>query len=229
MLRPKDVLSYFTIGFQTVCQRDASDQCCTSRTSFAQAYYTSYQGDLEAAIQSCLDRSNSTELVLTGHSKGGTAAQVAGLVWQSHHPHLVTFGNEPSLDQECGQYIHRPSRWSRFVNTANKFWWFDGLKYDQLPFWPRLKKLYNHGHTYLLSNGGVAQTPLNSQTRFRPVVAWSLFTFHLVSHYRDRIQQLPETVGYQSGSPCTQDVECQSGSCSKPWWQWILLLPGECT
>lgn len=179
------------------------------------------------------------KLVLVGHSHGGSVAQIAAVVWQSFHPTVISFGNEPTWDPACANHLDS-SRWIRYANTRIGHWYeIPKLQYDIYPFQlPVLDRgLVNFGYTYLLSDDatGVANIGYNHPSKILPFDILSLFRSHRIlarendstPGYRNRIKNLVaknpvRTTGFVTGSLCSQDIECVSGRCVGTWWDTIL-------
>jgi len=225
-----DMFQYIQLGTEEVCPANEA-VCCQTRTGLWDAYNTNYREELESDLADCLAAITCDDgddcLVLTGQSQGGSAAQIAAVLLQQYDPLVVTFGTEPTLNEEC-PHVADATRWFRFANTGLSFL-FRGIEYDRFPF---ISNRYsNFGYTLLLSDGGVANLGLNSQDKFGPAQFLSVFNAHSMGSYRSRIQALGTTVavtGYAAGSPCTQASECEAvADCTKEWWQ--LFSPKRCT
>ena len=224
-----DFKQNFWLGRKEVCPASGAEQCCLTRSGFWDAYDTSYRSQLEDDIR---DNCVVDRLVFTGHSQGGSVAQIAAVVHSNWNPQVISFGNEPTMNSECTHLD--AARWVRYANTRVGLWWQD-LQYDRWPFSKFDESLFNFGYTFLLSDDttGVANIGLNSADKFRPIDHLSLFRSHRIDTddgdsspgYRNRIQNLVArdsfpiaTTGYASGLLCTRDVECRSGSCAGKWW-----------
>ena len=188
--------------------------------------------DIASCVEDCVDKNSC--LVLTGHSQGGSIAQVAGIVHRDKNPWVITSGHGRSLNPECSQID--ATRWIRFVNTQHNP--AVGLMYDLWPFFSQIDHLmWNHGTTYVFSDDetAVADIQVNGYEPF-----WQLDAAgaHFISNqtvggqpgYLERIKTFVandaypiRTNGYSKGYHCTRDVECLSGSCEAInfFQQWI--------
>lgn len=230
-----DVMQNFIPGKRSVCPSTNANDCCQTRTGYWNAYDKTYRAELERAVRDCAAECQDPDncVVITGHSQGGSIAQVAGVVLQDLNPIVLTLGNEPGLFEGCNQLDAR--RWFRFGNTRTDN--IMGLTYDLVPFNFPFRVIdgptYNYGYTYVMSDDitGVAGLGLNSQMRLAPSDMMSLFTQHNLEGdpnnqnyvaYRQRIKQLVaqdtypiRATGYSRGYLCTQNMECSSDACPR--------------
>lgn len=230
--RLRDVHQWIQHGKDIVCPMGgaASPNCCETRSGFAAAYRTSYQSTLEEDLRdctkTCTDPTNC--VIMTGHSSGGSIAQVAAVVWHDVNPWVISFGSTPALNPECTG-VDR-IRWFHYVNTRRS--WRGQLLYDQFPFLSWDRGLVNLGYVLVLSDdtSGIANLGLNLSQKPGPVDQTSLFTMHKITTgsrkypgYRDRIKTLVATTnayhplrnGFAPDFPCQVNAECQSRQCTR--------------
>ena len=229
-----DVLQNFATDQVELCPRGIEEDCCRAPSGFHSTYFNDFQSEMEDALDACLGGCQGSNcLVLTGHSQGGSTAQIAAVALKEYDPLVITFGNAPSVNSECDHV--NSSKWIRFVNTMVAF---NGqLNYDLIPFpWPDAGAYLNtFGYNVILTDdtGGVAVTGLDAPVAFAPADLLSNFRTHNMrlaapsKGYYDRIEDLMEgstypirSSGYASGFSCTQDVECSSGRCARPALFW---------
>lgn len=171
---------------------------------------------------------------MTGHSKGGSIAQVAGVFLERFNPLAIALGNEPALYEGCS--LLNLTRWFRSGNTRTDSR-FGLLLYD-MPFINFLLRFayeptFNYGYTFVMTDDdlGVASLGLNNQVKMGPTDRLSLARCHnfhsfidespaSVVGYNDRIlrlmanQQYPiRTTGFRPGFLFSNDLECASGRC----------------
>jgi hypothetical protein len=138
-------------------------------------------------------------------------------------PVVITFGQPPVVHLPCDAIDH--SKVYRFQNS--RAGWF-GPTYDPVPAIPYPAR--HIGHQIMLSDdaSGVAYIGLDSETTFWPVDLANFFELHRLETdvgYIHRIQSLVHSYttsnsnvrisGFMKGTRCSQDVECDSGSCHK--------------
>jgi hypothetical protein len=219
----------------TTATKPTPDHCCQARAPIWVGYDTKYRAQLEKDIFTCrkLNCKDPEDdcLFLTGYSSGGGIAQVAAIMLQDAHAHVISFGTESTLNPECGATAHlNTSRWVRWANTRTNERRV-GLQYDRYP-WEAKHGLVSFGYTYLVSKGGVANIGLNPwgeeyEEAFTPHDPLRLYRSHrMYTHesrdpgYGDQIEILLSqgnfpipTSGYAVGSFCSIDKECASGEC----------------
>jgi alpha-beta hydrolase superfamily lysophospholipase len=124
------------IGTEDVCVTVAgTEECCTSRVGFFQAYNTVYRHDVEREVRDCAASCPNRDecVVITGHSQGGAIAAVAALYLADLNPYVITFGQPPTIDAPCP--LLTSDRIYRFVNTKRTS---AGIAYDPVPMAPGL-------------------------------------------------------------------------------------------
>jgi hypothetical protein len=211
----RDVAQALTPGKAQFCQRQNANNCCSAAKGTIDAFQSDYMENVRTTLQSCTANtcSNPDEcVVLTGHSQGGSIAQVAAVAWSGdlNPRHVITFGTMPAgLSRECGELLNE-TRWFNFGNTRETRLPPKKLLYDSFPFAPVDRGLVSFGTTCVLSDGGVASLGLNFDQNW-PVTDWfSLLGMHLVGSYREKIQALTARSvaenGFADGSLCTDNA-----------------------
>ena len=122
-----------------VASRDDASQTCQFRGGFVEAYHNSQPNQVASWIDQCMSTSlnhntdennhNHKQLVLTGHSQGGSIALVAALVHERYNPLIITVGQPPALTQPSCNGIVDDHVW-RFINTEND----EGLIFNHMNY-----------------------------------------------------------------------------------------------
>lgn len=215
-----DWMQNFSFGNRSVCN---GDTCCTVVTGMYDGYNRSYRDTLEASIRECVAscETENCELVLTGHSQGGSIASVAALYLADLNPLLITFGQPPTIDKPCE--LINEDRYLRFENSREGWW---GRTYEPVPYLPYDA---NHmGHQILLAEYGRAAYLGKGHVTFGPWDVANLFSTHRLSTgngYFPRLASLMDKAkssnnevfflgGFDDGARCTKDIECM-GSCRR--------------
>jgi len=102
---------------------DKSEQSiagCKVRRGFYRGYYTCYYDNFLEKVEECMAPEGS-ELVVTGHSQGGSVAMMAFLDLQKYNPIAIAFGSLPAFQEHCNSIDS--SRIYRFSNTGDH--WYD--------------------------------------------------------------------------------------------------------
>lgn len=219
----------FRIGTDDVCGKK-SQTCCAVRSGFYDAYFEpNYVSDLEKQVDECVSScTNINEcLVITGHSQGGAVAAVAGVLFSSYNPYVITFGEPPSIEPDCKAISSH--RWYRYVNTKESELGDIGISYDPVPFVPGLGTIV-YGHFIILGadKKRVAYIGLDSTSSFSPLNVAGVESHSMVGSdqypgYKDRISTLISNAksypipsqGFAATNYCTEDDECETKNCSK--------------
>lgn len=170
--------------------------------------------------------------------QGGAIAAVAAVYLAELNPYTITFGQPPTLEQPCDTITSE--RYYRFVNTKDSES-LVGISYDPVPFAPGLGT-DAFGHMILLSSddSGVAYIGLDAQDKFGPLnvkaeahsmlMAPDNTTTDPHPGYLDRVRAIRKTYekehneelnypirtsGYKAGTLCSEDQECETGTCEK--------------
>eukprot|EP00527_Entomoneis_sp_CCMP2396_P004298 CAMPEP_0198141192 /NCGR_PEP_ID=MMETSP1443-20131203/4226_1 /TAXON_ID=186043 /ORGANISM="Entomoneis sp., Strain CCMP2396" /LENGTH=514 /DNA_ID=CAMNT_0043803845 /DNA_START=41 /DNA_END=1585 /DNA_ORIENTATION=+ len=223
------------VGNHEICADDTDEKtCCTTRVGFWHCYDTEYKNKMESALKECAETCDNMDecVVLTGHSQGGAAAAVAGVVLASLNPYVFTFGQPATILSPCERV--NSERWYRWVNTKDSETLNSGIAYDPVPFAPGMGADF-FGHMILISSDdtGVAYVGLNAQQFFGPLnvngfEAHNMYAPEGVAFpgYADRISKIMELYdqdekypvranGFIPGSYCTEDVECETKKCER--------------
>jgi Lipase (class 3) len=103
-----------------------------------EGFYAAYDGigkdNIYNFVDTCMTSDSSTkkQLVLTGHSQGGAAAEIASIELSDFDPVVITFGSPPFLkfnDVKANCPLIDPDHIWRFVNTESSE---RGLQYDMV-------------------------------------------------------------------------------------------------
>jgi Lipase (class 3) len=238
-----DVYQNVRLGNEVVCSGpDGSGACCNVERGFYEGYNTNYKTSMEDALRSCastctspLDAAGRTEdydddsanalicpkVVLTGHSQGGSIAATAALYLSDLNPIVITFGQPPAIDAPCD--LLDEEQFFRFENSRVGR---RGTTYDPVPYLPYNANQF--GRQIMLGEDatGVAYMgTMNTEVEFRPFDAANGFASHRLTPdnvgYIHRIESLVRmnawtsirTTGFVDGTPCSQNIECDSKQC----------------
>jgi Lipase (class 3) len=126
---------------------------CTVQQGYYDAYISS--GGAEEIIHPFIDEcmaSGTNELVLTGHSQGGAAAIIGGIINVDYTPIIITFGQPPVLKDDTGScsLLESNKRIWRIINTENTAYRFRNrrLQYDPIPFIQTINNIPNTVRAY---------------------------------------------------------------------------------
>jgi len=197
---PWDVSQLFDWG-----TRDVGD--CTFRGGFWKAFYSVFYDDYKAAVDECM--SQNSELIVGGHSQGGSIAVVASVDLRQYNPYVITFGAPRAIKAVCNDV--NPDRHYRFVNSMDK-------TYDDWPM--RFSNSGIHvGHGILLdlnSNNVAAYVGLNDNANRSPTES----SIHKAHFSYDALSKLIGTgcsplrvAGWEQGHFCMSHEECDGSSC----------------
>ena len=214
--------------------------CCSNvRSGFHEAYDSSIRPEFEASLRECLanytschDEEDSSCLVFTGFSSGGAIAHVASLYHADLNPLLITFGQPPTVEPD-GCDLFPTKRIYRWVNTIGVFLGRQLYAYDIVASTSFYTNAGQVGHMLVLppeNSSDVAYFGLDP-----PDTVWHIKPASIMAHphedviwdpvfrpgYRERMSYLIMNVkkyplvanGFDEGSLCAQDYECQSGRC----------------
>jgi len=213
-----------------ICSDDGV--CCSVNEGPFNAYNFTYRSELEEDLRECAKNCTDPDrcVVLTGHSQGGSITNVAGLVLNDLNPFVISFGqspviSEPPVSGESCELIDS-DRWFRYVLSKEGK---TGLLYDPAPMIADVVEFFFHGnedvygffygHTMFLSaddDTGVAYFGSNDQGQ-----RWN-WDLSFESHHHDSYAAAMGALaahgnvrftGYQDGSICRHNEECDSDSC----------------
>jgi pimeloyl-ACP methyl ester carboxylesterase len=216
-----DIVQNLKTGNEPVC---INGQCCNAERGFYDAYHQNNHVELENAIRDCAAQCNGSicpSVVLTGHSQGGAIAAIAAIYVADLLPQLITFGQPPTLDMPCP--LVNSDRTVRFENSRVGR---RGTTYDPVPYLPYQARHF--GNQIMLGEDatGVAFIGQDTDIEFNPWDAENFFASHRLTSnvgYMTRIDSLVDanrnvpiirTKGFVDGMVCSQNVECDSKSCS---------------
>jgi pimeloyl-ACP methyl ester carboxylesterase len=213
--------------------------CCRVERGYNEGYNTTYRFAMENALRDCAQNCTYTnkeekcpQVVLTGHSQGGAIAAAASLYLPDLNPTVVTFGQPRTIDADCP--LVDADRMYRFENSRprRRILLGPSVTYDPVP---QLRDRASHyGHQIMLGDdhSGVAYIGYNTNVLFRPWDLRDSFATHRLGEpngvgYLSRIFALLDwynataetslgirTTGFRDGTPCTQNIECDSRRCS---------------
>lgn len=191
---------------------------CTVTEGMRDAYFVDYVGHMEEDIRVCMEGCPECTLVITGHSQGGSIANVAGVLFESYgfSPYVLTFGQPKVLGGRC-KMIHA-SKWFRFILAEPGLF---RLRYDIVPLLPGTGTFY--GHEILVSRDdltGVEYIGLNTHA-IKGVVSSVAHRqkSYMLSMLALRDNGFPiRTTGFRKDAKCSKDHECASGTCA---WRWF--------
>lgn len=230
-----------------ICSDDGV--CCSVNEGAFNDYNFTYRSDLENDLRECANSCSDPDqclVVLTGHSQGGSIANVAGLLLNDLNPVVITFGqspviSEPPVEEEACKLVDS-DRWFRYVLSKEGD---TGLLYDPLPMTADIVEFlfhggedvygYFYGHTMFLSasdDSGVAYFGIDDQGQRGD---WDL---SFESHHHDSYAQVVRALsahgsvrftGYKDGAICRHNEECDSDSCEPKYDSSMNLSRHTCT
>jgi Lipase (class 3) len=115
-----------------VCKKNTlgKEICCSTRQGFYNSYFhTKYFTNMEQSIRDCArkcPKGLEECVVLTGHDHGGAMAILAAISLSDINPHVLTFGQPPTLESPCS--LIPSKRIYRFINTQETD--IVGIAYD---------------------------------------------------------------------------------------------------
>jgi Lipase (class 3) len=217
----------------------SSTVCCNVERGYNEGYNTTYRFAMEKALRDCAqnctvtkEEENCPEVVLTGHSQGGAIAAAASLYLPELKATVITFGQPRTIDADCP--LVDADRMYRFENSRPRRHRLVGpsVAYDPIP--QLFDRASHYGHQIMLGDdsSGVAYIGYNTNVLFRPWDLRDSLATHCLGEpngvgYLSRIEALFDwynataekslgirTRGFRDGTPCTQNVECDSRRCS---------------
>lgn len=201
-----------------------SGSCCPTRQGYRDAfldveYYNDFENAIRGCSRSCCRGTNCSEgtkceVVFTGFSQGGSAAQVASVILRDLDPTTITFGQPPTMEAPCTALD--TSKYYRFINTVNSG---TNLRYDAAPF-VEFAGARQSGVAFVLGeNTGAIPSYEDFEAPDIAFPFWfpNFLQVHDMVPYTNRLIELlnqgafPVPVdGFDTGHPCTLDSECQS-------------------
>jgi hypothetical protein len=214
-----------------VCSEVDPKHCCNVRKGFYEAYMDpSYKIQMELKTRRCARKCAGSQdgcLVISGHSEGGGIAAVAGILFESYNPYVMTFGEPPSVSSDCD--LIDMDRWYRFVNTVDSEFTSLGFAFDPVPFVPGVGNMI-YGQIVILTGeeeDTVAYIGLDTTKDYLPLNFVGADSHAMVGNnlepgYLDRIETVIEEgkfpvefPGFETYDLCSEDTECPSQQCVK--------------
>lgn len=239
---PADMWQQFLPGTESVCPPQASsdDDCCIVRAGYYRAYFTDYLETFKQSLQTCVEtvcEDLDDCVLITGMSQGASAAAIAQIDLAHYNPTIYVFGQYPTFQPNCT--TANSDRWYRFVNTGYcRLLGYEFMAYDFQTTVNRGE--VDYGQMILLSDDvtGVAALGRDAQSwdvQYPLITGLSAHSFQKnetpwawpcgIKGYRERLDDMlteyatksPNAIirstGFSSGTTCTKDIECDSGSC----------------
>eukprot|EP00594_Rhizosolenia_setigera_P000266 CAMPEP_0178945612 /NCGR_PEP_ID=MMETSP0789-20121207/3829_1 /TAXON_ID=3005 /ORGANISM="Rhizosolenia setigera, Strain CCMP 1694" /LENGTH=434 /DNA_ID=CAMNT_0020625517 /DNA_START=298 /DNA_END=1599 /DNA_ORIENTATION=- len=188
-------------------------------------------------MENCPTREEDDEcVILTGHSQGGSVANIAAIYFSHLNPVTVTFGQVNSVRAGCDSIS--PERYYRIVNTVSmasaqrpiqnyEYEAIGGIAnlYDFAPFFSS-QRADEYGHLFITAGGDTGMLYLGLNGKITDygfsgvsVLAHDQDLYNMRMKYLlDSFDQVEvplyiETKGFQNGTPCTHNIECYNKSC----------------
>jgi len=223
----------------TYTVEDGNGNQCLVQGGFYDAYLgrtnanqgIGYQAKVESWIKHCMESRGNKQLILTGHSQGGSVATIAGLIHQHYDSIVINFGAPPVIVRNNSPLrCHWPNgeRFWRFINTEMDS---GGMDYDAAPFLGSLLGTWHLGANLILQPGDVndAQSlkyiDSSNPERYQSLAYLDAdLSAHSGGFYLDRIEALyhylqnsgrssVDISGFPIGSGCRYSDECSSNRC----------------
>jgi len=222
----------------TYTVQDGNGNSCGVQGGFFDAYVgrsnrnqgTGYQRNVESWIENCMESRGERQLVFTGHSQGGSAATIAGIIHAQYDPITINFGappvivrngNTPPCNWPVGEHF-----W-RIINTEMDSG-YGGMDYDPAPFLGSLLDTWHVGSSIILQPDttptAAKYIDASNPERYQSFAYFDAdFTAHDPGFYEDRIKALYtyatqqngpiDLSGFPNGSGCRYTSECSSNRC----------------
>jgi Lipase (class 3) len=242
----QDWLQNVGFGFQRVCNRPAKNgtstdsQCWSIRNGFYDAFFkVSYFDEFIHDIYECAGTTlfhgeqRTRDVVVTGHSQGGSVASIAAMHLHDLNPTVVTFGQPRTCCQQDAykttNFFVNPSMQYHYVNSILEIggdkMTVEAVLYDPITlyYWPRTSHL---GQYLFLSPNDVSAMALMpiDKNQYRFLESDSTFGAHSIKLYSKRLYDIRQyyaktsskTVsldGYATDTYSSVAQECRSKRC----------------
>eukprot|EP00565_Helicotheca_tamesis_P002242 CAMPEP_0185738276 /NCGR_PEP_ID=MMETSP1171-20130828/32447_1 /TAXON_ID=374046 /ORGANISM="Helicotheca tamensis, Strain CCMP826" /LENGTH=397 /DNA_ID=CAMNT_0028409443 /DNA_START=207 /DNA_END=1401 /DNA_ORIENTATION=+ len=202
---------------------DDDGNSCDAREGFVRAYNAPFKEEAEGALRGCAATCDNPEecVVLTGHSQGGSIANLAAIRFHDLSPYVITFGQAGSVHEPCPQI--NSEKYYRYINSI-----LDGdeLEHDPVPFAPMVGSSFQ-GYMIIVSpmSDAVASYGLDADV---DMTNFHINVFPFQAHRLDEgdygyLQRMDAIMshnhypvpsdGWKIGEPCSDEGECISGRC----------------
>ena len=190
---------------------------CSVTQGILEAYNDIFRSDLEDDVRNCMASCPDCQLLITGHSQGGSIANAAGVLFESYgySPYVITFGQPPVLGSECRVDSWK---WVRFIHAMAGA---VRLQYDLVPMIRSTGTFY--GHEIVVSSDDPTSVDYVGINQHIEKAPWNVVA-HFSNRYVDALTAVRDngypipTYGFRTGAQCTMDAECRSGNCAWKWW-----------
>ena len=206
---------------------DDKIECCSVRTgdlnAFQSQFADAFEADLRACVEECTQTSNMNVqeqncLILTGHSQGGSIANIASIYFQDLNPVVIAFGHAPAIHMPCP-----------LIDSTSIYHWINskdvgGVRiFDPIPFITQSKADFV-GHTLILDEEGfsssIAYMGIDDSV-FGSMHLDVSSIVHSRKNYLKALKNLNEkeeypiqAYGFEDGTSCAQtDALCKSNRC----------------
>lgn len=213
----QDWMKNLDLGVSQIDYGDQPGEFCRTRNGYRRAYEEpSYRAALEQEVIDCHSRGK--QVVLTGHSKGGATASVAGVALSHTDPYIITFGQPPSIVGDCP--VVNPDKYYRFENTIINRGLGKHIDYDPVP---QMKAQANHiGTVFILGEDTNNVVEYGDGATSPSIIKWGLdVDAHFSGGYIKRLESYQGKdlgYGWDTGFLCNLNEECKSGTCKGGWW-----------
>ncbi|CAB9523380.1 expressed unknown protein [Seminavis robusta] len=209
--------------YQIFDDKPKSVNGCLVRRGYHRAYFALYYNRFMAKVEDCMN-TGGTELVVTGHSQGGSNAMIAFLDLQRFNPTAITFGAMRALVEPCDTV------------DSSKIYRYTNVGYNLYDGWSNCLEIkgVHMGHSIMLdanSTSPAVYLGLDEDINRSPItrdvhsgwIYWDALEAMLekaklerdLDACTSRSPDAPLTVklrGWEDGHWCSRPDECQTGS-----------------
>ena len=155
------------------------------------------------------DARTGCDLVITGFSQCGAIAATAATGLAEYNPKLITFAQHPTVWFRCDM-LDTMETYLRFTGTCQSE--FGEPAYDSIAYYGNPFVTRRSGTMILFGPGCAVTVAYNTGKTFLPL---NMVCHDMDSPYGSGLDLIePGPIdGYQDGSMCTTDVECESRQC----------------